>query len=571
MAQTLHTSAGVYFQTLDRSIQTQLSNGGVVTLVMPAPRGRIGQNLRITASEFDSLMESSSDNNWTNVEILRLLSKQANYINFTRVGKDVLYAGTMVTTYNNLSVSRPIAVGMSTIDQIEFGSHDILAVVGRDGGEYANDYYVAYEPNYSDVDVNSFNLYVYKVGTKKPLRTFTAATLYYYTDADNRQCFIEELVNNDPLCPVMVFVNANHFKLSTDKTYGAINAVGGGPYDANSPTTPHGQLMHGSDGMEIDIYSSDDTIRNASLALVLEGWDNYKDWEIIDVGIACDGGLAHPAISSKIDEILQVRQDSIGCSNVPAQWQQYSNAVAYRHGYKKLDGMEFALSTSYGTLCTGDLWYTAPSRNRGFFVPYSVAQAYIMLECDKTFSWLAPAGLNRGGLPWAEYIRDGGYDVDARDIFNDNQINFPIHFKNPMSAFDAVGIYGWSADTLNGKGSALDDIGVQRLLSVITSSARADFLVYNFEGNDNVLRTNIKNNLERNILQPAYDGRGLEWFEVVCGTANNTNQDVANGDLFVDVYLDVTRYTKRIMLNLNISPTGQLKSVVQLIEKGQVS
>ena len=127
----------------------------------------------------------------------------------------------------------------------------------------------------------------------------------------------------------------------------------------------------------------------------------------------------------------------------------------------------------------------------------------------------------------------------------------------------------WNADTLNASNSALDDIGVQRLLSVLTRSTRAQFLYYNFEGDDNVLRNKLVNNLKRNILEPAVQGEGLEWYDVVCDETTTSNQDVANGDLLINIFLDPTRYTKRILLNLNVAPTGQVDAVVSLIEKGQ--
>lgn len=569
MTTTLHTSAGVYFETNDRSVQAALITGGIATLVMPAPRGVVGQNMKILASEFEDLMGSSSDKYWQNVEILRLLSKQANYINFTRVGSGVKHALTMITTFNNLSVSRPVQEGLDDLNVITFGQKDILAVVSRHGGDCGKEYFIAYEPDLTNREVNAFNLYVYKVGNKVPSKEFKGATLFYHVDDDNRQCQIEELVNNDRTCPVMVFINPNHFKLASDPTYGAINTVGGGAYNPNSPTTPHGQLLGGDDGMDIDIYSDDEDTRNTSLALILQGWENYSDWETSRVGIACDGGYAHPAIANKIDELVETRGDSIGNSNVPVKWQDYASAVAYRHGYNTLEGMEFSLSSSFSTLCTDDVWMTAASVNRGMWVPYSVALTYIMLECDKTFSWLAPAGLNRGGLPWGERLRYD-FEVSQRDILNDNQINFPVHFRTALTANDALGIFGWNADTLYGKGSALDDIGVRRLLAVLTDSTRAQFLWYNFEGNDNVLRKELDTNLRKNILQPAKNGRGLDWFDVVVDSRNNSNQIVANGDLIVDIYLDPTRYTKRIHLNLNVAPTGEIKAVVSLIENGQV-
>ena len=56
---------------------------------------------------------------------------------------------------------------------------------------------------------------------------------------------------------------------------------------------------------------------------------------------------------------------------------------------------------------------------------------------------------------------------------------------------------------------------------------------------------------------------------MVCDETTTSNQDVANGDLLINIFLDPTRYTKRILLNLNVAPTGQVDAVVSLIEKGQ--
>ena len=160
--------------------------------------------------------------------------------------------------------------------------------------------------------------------------------------------------------------------------------------------------------------------------------------------------------------------------------------------------------------------------------------------------------------------------IDLRDQYNDNSINFPIHFKHAVAANDALGIYVWNADTTYNRNSPLDDIGVRRLLCVITESARVSLLRYNFKNDSPVLRKSLQTDIEENILQPAYNGRGLDWYETVIDSRNNTAQTSAAGDLYVDIFLDPTRYTKRIHLNLNIAPTGQLSAVVSLIERGQV-
>lgn len=566
---TQHTSAGVYIQERDNSGQAALAVGGVVTLVMPGPRGQVGKNVRIYADELDEMIGAPTGKYWQNVEIIRLLAQQARYVNYTRVGAGVKHAITMITTFKNFATCREVPEGLDNLDTILFNTQDILAVVAKDGGVNGNKYFVAFEPDTTDHEGEAFNLYLYEVGFRSPIRSWTGATLRYKTDDDNTQLFIEERVNNDRTCPVMVFVNPTHFKLATDPAYPAVNAIGGGPRDPNSMSAPHGQLINGDDGEEIDIYHSDATIRNRSLSLVMEGWENYRDWETVDLGIACDGGVSHPAIASLMDEIVADRQDSVATNAVPVKWQDYASAIAYRRGRLKLDDMAWPISSSFTALSTNDIEYFSEYMARYMWMPISVAQAYTMLECDKTFGWLAPAGLNRGGLPWGVRLRVPN-DLDFRDALNDNQLNFPIHFKNPAEPNDPVGIYMWNADTTNGTNSALDDIGVRRMLAIVTRTARVAFLKSNFENDSPLLRAAIKTELTDDILQPVQDGRGLEWFDVIVDSRNNSDMSSANGDLFVDVFLDPTRYTKRIHLNLNVASTGQVRAVVSLIERGQV-
>lgn len=564
-----HTSAGVYFQINDRGATAQLVSGGVATLVMPLPLGAVGKNMRVLATEIDELLGASVGRYWQNVEILKLLAPQARYLNVTRVGSGVKHAASMLTTFNNFATTRNIAAGLDTLEEVSFSEKDIMIVAARHGGVNGNEYYHAFEPDLTDPDGESFNFYVYRVGYKTPIHSYRGCTLFYKKDENNDQRFVEEMVNNDHLCPVMVFVNENHYKLKVDKKYPAVNAIGGGPRDPNAPNAPHGQLLMGHDGDEIDIYSDDEEVRNRSLALILEGWDNYADWETVRVGIACDGGYSHPAIATKLAELAEARQDCIANNSVPANLQYYEDAIAYRHGRKLFDGMGLFLKTPYATLNNNDAEYRAVSVARNMWIPCSVAMTYTMLECDKDRSWLAPAGLNRGGLPWAIRLRHAS-PQPVRDIMNDNQLNFPINFESPVGPNDAVGIYMWNADTMNAKHSPLDDVGVLRLLCVITETVRVSFLRYNFQNDSDVLRKNLKTDLDDNVLQPIMSGRGLEWFQSIVDSRNNSNTTSANGDLFVDVFLDPTRYTKRIHLNLNVAPTGQIQAVVSLIERGQV-
>ena len=57
-----------------------------------------------------------------------------------------------------------------------------------------------------------------------------------------------------------------------------------------------------------------------------------------------------------------------------------------------------------------------------------------------------------------------------------------------------------------------------------------------FEINDEFLRTNIKNKFE-SVLQQIKSNQGLDDYRVVCDASNNTNQDILNRKLNVEVYI----------------------------------
>ena len=182
-----------------------------------------------------------------------------------------------------------------------------------------------------------------------------------------------------------------------------------------------------------------------------------------------------------------------------------------------------------------------------------------MLTADQVASWLAPGGLNRGKLDFATDVRYRFKQGD-RDVLVDNQIN-------PIAIFEGEGIFMWGADTTYTTKSPLQDIGIRRLLAMLHASARANNLSAVFEPNDDILKQRQKSAMEA-ILEPIKTGRGLRWYAVTCDYTNNTAEDEARGDLIIDVFLDPTRYTKRIHVTAIVPPVGDIQYALQLINSG---
>lgn len=556
-----HPSPGVYSLENDRSNQAALVAYGMCTLVLPFPRGPVGVNTTVTSQdEIDAVFGPATGKYANNVQIAKILMTKATKLNITRVALSVKYAGVYLTTYNNFATCRPLGdAGLVDPEQIAFTDRDICLIYAMSQYAAANDMYITFEPDVTDALGIKSIIKVYRTGYLTPLETHVVTTRYWKDEGGN-QFYIEDVINTASQY-IRVKLNTNHYKLVEDKNFVVINSIGGGPADPTNPTAPNGQFTGGSDGAVIDIDHPDSTIANQSLSAVLSAWDNYRDWEDIQAGILCSGGLEHPVIANKLDTLAESRMDCIATVGIPVLYQARDNAVAYRRGNKPYQQAEFSLIGSWSSISNSDVKARDNTNARDFYVPASVCQAYCMLTADQVASWLAPGGLKRGKLDFATDVRYR-FKLPDRDILVENQIN-------PIAVFEGEGIFMWGADTTYTTKSPLQDIGIRRLLAMLHASARANNLSAVFEPNDDVLKQRQKSAMEA-ILEPIKTGRGLRWYAVKCDYTNNTAEDEARGDLIIDIFLDPTRYTKRIHVTAIVPPVGDIQYALQLINSGAI-
>lgn len=552
-----HSSPGVYSAEYDRATQVKVVTGGAVTLCVPLPRGKVGKNLSLYGTtDVETYLGKPTGIYKDYLNYIKLLATKARVVNVTRVALNTAFAGVYLTTFSNFCTTRPLGSTLVDPDQAPMYDKDIMLICASSEGEWANDLYITAEPDLRDVEGVRFKIKVYVGNNKTPSETHVCTTFYKVTDEGN-QLFVEDVINESSKY-IRVKMNPNHYKLATDAKAFVVNAICGGPYDPNNPTVPSGQLTGGSDGDLIDVHNSDVSIRDNSVAAVIEAWNGYADWEKVYTGVLCDAGMSDPAIIQALDSLSQSRQDSISCASLPAALQDRDDAVAFRRGLKKYNGSYLNLSSSWTAMASSDVKARDMVNQRDFWVPASVCLAYTMMNTDQIAQWLAPAGLNRGGLPFAIDVRHR-YRVDDRDVLTDNQIN-------PIAVFEGQGVYVWGADTMYAVKSPFNDIGVRRLLSMLHAVVRINQLPAVFEPNDDILRQNQRESLDA-VLSPIKAGRGLDWYSIVCDETNNPPEVEANGDLLIDVFLDPTRYTKRIHICATVPRVGEIEFALQLIDK----
>lgn len=550
-------SAGVYTQENDLAQQISLVANGVCTLVLPLPRGPVGENLTFTSvDEIDLRVGPSTGPYGRNVQILKLLMGNAAQLNVTRVALNPSYAGSVLTTYKNFCTFRPTIQGLINPSEFAFQNQDIGLFYSASAYTNADDIFLTVEPDVNDLLKIKSIVKVYQGRSLQPTETWPVTT-FYYKDESGNQFFIEDVINENSKL-IRFRLNDNNDKLLDNPKEIVINAIAGGPYDAQNPDNPHGQLSGGYDGDPIDVDHHDEDIRNTSIQAVLKCWNNYRDWEDIHCGILCDGGLSDPIISNKLDELALKRMDCITTLGAPVNYQDRDDCVSYRRGKKLQHGSEFYLNSSWSCFTNSDVVARDLENARDYWVPASVCMAYTMLTSDQVATWLAPAGLNRGKLPFATDVRHR-FKLADRNVLVQNQIN-------PIAVFEGEGIYVFGADTLYAVESPLQDIGVRRLLAMLHASVRINSLHSVYEPNDDITRANQESSLE-DILEPIRVARGLDWYEVVCDERNNPPSVEGNGDIIVDVYLDPTRYTKRIHLNAIVPKVGDIQFALDSINR----
>lgn len=287
-------------------------------------------------------------------------------------------------------------------------------------------------------------------------------------------------------------------------------------------------------------------------ALILQGWDLYRDPERVDVNILINGGYSTPDVQFAMEEIARSRMDSIAVLDMPADSQQVADAMNY-----VLSTLN--LSTSYAAIYSPDLLFYDKYNDRQLYVPPSgfVAAAYAKTDNDYA-AWFAPAGMIRGNLNvrGVRYI----YNQVDRDALDSVHIN-------PMRAIPGKGYRIWGAETLQSMASALSNVNVRRLLNFIEKSISIASLHSVFDPNDPQLWSSLTEMCER-FLKPIRAARGLYWFQVVCDETNNTPEIIAGGDTMLDVYIDPVLPAKRIHLNAIVTKTGALYNEVASARNG---
>ncbi len=518
------TSAGVYTTELDVSQQVRGASTSIGAIVGNALSGPVGvPHLVTSVKEFtDSYGLPDPTLGYLHHSAIAFL-RESTQLYVVRVAKDARYGGCLVKSVITASttIAQPFSVGYVDPTLYPFVDKDLFVLYGRNQGAWNNNYRVVIYPN-TVVNDNTFWIEIYVGNNTRYVERFLCS-LKTVLDGYGRQLNIESVINRNSK---ILYCKQNHLWFD-EVASPDVNFVA---------SVCSSNLVGGSNGT---VPKTSDYLR---------AWETFRDAENIKINILINGGLSLPEIQLRMDEIATSRQDCIAILDVPSDVQAYQDAINYRRNSLSLD-------SSYSALYAPDLLINDEYTDKLLYVPPSGYMAAVYALTDRTReTWFAPAGMSRGHLN-VRGVRFE-YDQGQRDALADSQVNM-------MRVISGSGIKLWGADTLQTALSALSNINVRRLMIFLETSIN-DSLIYDvFDPNDFFLRSAITQRIT-GFLEPIKRGRGIYGGEVICDESNNSPETIANGDLYVDVFVDPVLPIKRIHLTAIINKTGSTVRLTDL-------
>lgn len=531
-----HSSAGVYVTERDLSQRIAAASTSIGAIVGASKKGPVMKRTLVTSVRqfLETFGEPDPSVSYMHYAALTFL-EQSSRLYVTRVAKtDALTAGAYLST-DDINAATPI-LKLTNFDDGSnqpLGINDPFNTVGFDAnqvgvdhilgffcavnpGEWNNSIFIKVRPSNNLGVALPDDPYVFVVDVflnytnnrQLPVESFLVSR-DYRVDGFQRQMNISDVINSKSN---LIRYVANPYAVPTLKFLTEASEFLDG---ATNGTTPESGLL-------------------------IQGWDLYKDPEVVDVNILINGGYTSVPVQLHMDLLAQTRMDAVAILDMPFDQQQVGDAMDYVAN-------TLNLNSSYSTIYSPDLLYYDKYNDRPLYVPPSgfVAAAYALTD-TKAAAWVAPAGMDRGDLNvrGVRYIYNQG-DRDALDA---------VHI-NPIRSIPGKGYKIWGADTLQSKASALSNVNVRRLLNFLEKSISIAALYSVFDPNDTILWEKLTEMCNR-FLKPIKDGRGLYWYETVCDATNNKPETIANGDVILDVYVDPVLPAKRIHLNAIITRTG---------------
>ena len=300
----------------------------------------------------------------------------------------------------------------------------------------------------------------------------------------------------------------------------ATGDVKGGALFYNTITTTNAQ------GLDLGCYTN--------MINLLSNKDDYQFNLLLTPGLIDE---LHTAAVTSIITNTQNRGDNIYLVDLVDANDTVTNVVS------KAASRNTSYAAAYWPWCQ----VIDPGTGNNVWVPASTVVAGVYAYNDSVGeTWLAPAGINRGGL---NIVRP------EQKLSQANRDTLYTGKVNPIVSFPGVGPVVYGQKTLQTQASALDRVNVRRLLIELKGwiSQVANNLV--FEQNTIATRNQFLAQVNP-YLTSVQQRQGLYAFKVVMDDTNNTGDVIDRNQLVGQIAIKPTITAEYIIIDFIIEPTG---------------
>ena len=392
---------------------------------------------------------------------------------------------------------------------------EVFLVYGANEGAWNNSIY--YEiVNYTDdpdlvKEEDSFIIYVYKsTNLNVPVEEFLCSRVAGKLDGFNSNIYIEDVLEGSLY--IRAFDNLNVAGTVLPKTMTSPLALGAG-----------------DDGT---------AVTDAEMILAAATLDNPSE---VFMTILMDGGWATPAYQIELARIAESRGDCVAILSTPYSEEVSSSYLAALVDYRKTT---LNISSSWAALYTPHVKIFDKFNDRDIFVaPDGYVGAVISATASNYEIWYPPAGFRRGGILVSD-VRRKFKDAEM-DVLYDAGIN-PIRFVAGR------GINVWGQKTLLSRPSSLDRLNVRLLLIALIPGIKEALEDFLFEINDLQTRFQASTIVDAAVASNKAR-RGVQDYQIVADSSNNTQDDIDNYRMNIDLYIVPPRAVEDIRLKTIIT------------------
>lgn len=289
---------------------------------------------------------------------------------------------------------------------------------------------------------------------------------------------------------------------------------------------------------------------------LINGWDQFKNAEEVDVGLLFVGNAGGSATAKNvirhvIDNICEYRRDcmvffSPNLVDVLNQDQVTATRNIRNFVTNTVSGIN--RNTSFAVADSGWKLQYDVFADKYRWIPLNADIAGLCAQTESDYdSWWSPAGLNRGKIKNIVSLAFNPNKASRDDLYKAN--------INSVVSFTGEGTFLYGDRTLLTKNSAFSYINVRRLFITLEKSISKAAKYQLFEFNDNFTRSQFVGAVEP-YLRMVRARRGIYDFKVICDESNNTPEIIDRAEFVASIFVKPARSINFITLNFVAVRTG---------------